>query len=665
MNVNFRHAARRLGINLNKPSLYKMLFDLQSIFDQIDKKKYISFDIFDTLLIRDNVIDPRDTFYLLALQHGHTHENAGRFKKDRIKAEQLARDIKYIKHDTQEVNLAEIYELIRQEHGIEPEAELEYESSHLIARPFVKKIYDYAVANDKIIFAISDTYFPYTSLNSILIKSGYSLNEIYLSGEYQCGKHERKLFAEFVASERIDPADILHIGDNEQSDFVIPSTFGIQSLHIPKVADLLFMNSAVNLQTIAKLHKTDSYFAKSLLAYAAWRLESEPGLSMMRIFSIIYALPLLVLFSQWIIDLAAKKRFKKVLLMARDGYTLSQVLKNFPNRPDFCFLVVSRRSLLLPLIKLRPENWKSFLETVCNEDIYDVIDGLNIENQDQVQAAFSEISPKARSFAELEPAEQNLFVQKSLAIMAEQIDQEYQNAQAYLADILDDHEDVCVVDVGWSLTSHKALEAILGKQIAGFYLGGSPSSYRHDKIWFFLFDGGKQRQHAWLDVFHNAVELLELPFISQENRAICVTATGILESCANPFETVRSLLANELRQEIALAFAHHPTLPALVGPEFDTNKSMLQDLYLTLTFSPNPAEKFLLGSIPHDRYLSSHRYENIGTYWHPQSAGINTRERLIFLTHIALASLRRDGFSTTLAKIVRRLRLHSWNVLKA
>ena len=633
-----------------------LLFDLETIYAQIDEKKYISFDVFDTLLIRDNVLEPTDIFYLLALTKGLSHKKAEEFRKDRIKGEHLAREIKFIKADTREVNIDEIYNLIKPDYGIVSADELSFELEHLVARPLIRKVYDYAVSANKKIFAISDIYLPYDFIQSILKNNGYHVNEIYVSCEHGCGKYEKFLFEKFIDLENIAPEDVLHIGDNEKSDFMVPLSLGIQSFHIPNVIDYLFMNSSVNLLAIQKLHKADTYFAKNILAYVAWRLECDNKPSLMRLFAVIYALPLLTLFARWLITTASEKKVKKLLLMTRDGYALSPVLELFSDRPEFELLVVSRRSLFLPLVKVDAENWRKFFESVAEENIFEVIDGLNLHKNDEIKNILSELSVNAKSYNELRAGEKKKFIQKSLDVISDQVLDEYANMHEYLMHVIGKREDIAVVDVGWSLSSHKALETILDRKIRGFYLGCSPLAYHHNKMSFFLFNGVEKEYEDWLSIFYNAVELIELPFISKENRILSISGREFVESPPNAYENIRGLVADELRKEIFAVYDYNRQLPMLVDTEFMKNQAMLKDLFHVLAFNFNLYEKYLLGSIPHDRHLSSHCYNNISTYWNSSLPNNNVQSRLAFYSRIVLNSLLRNGIRVTWFKITRRFK---------
>ena len=85
-----------------------MLIEYESLKKLIDNYEYISFDVFDTLLVRDYIAEPVDLFYLLAREKGYSHAEAIEFREDRIKSEKLNRELQLIKKYSAEINLEEI-----------------------------------------------------------------------------------------------------------------------------------------------------------------------------------------------------------------------------------------------------------------------------------------------------------------------------------------------------------------------------------------------------------------------------------------------------------------------------------------------------------------------------------------------------------------------------
>lgn len=169
-----------------------MSASLENLKKEIKKYEIISFDVFDTLLLRD-VYKPTDIFRILEMltKKEYGIEN---FFDERIDAEAEARK----KVEGQEANFEEIYVEIEQvfpEHADymkQKELDLEYE--FIIANPFMKEVYNYAKKEGKTILFISDMYHGRDFIGKLLHKCGYATNNIFVSSEYRKNKGSMKLY---------------------------------------------------------------------------------------------------------------------------------------------------------------------------------------------------------------------------------------------------------------------------------------------------------------------------------------------------------------------------------------------------------------------------------------------------------------------------------------
>ena len=123
----------------------------------INQYEVISFDIFDTLLLR-NVQEPKDIFKILAKYVKDKYKILD-FANIRIKAEERSRT----EANKYETSLKEIYEYIDIDEKIKEDIklkELELEEKFLRANPFMQKIYNYCLEKKKKVICITDMYLP-------------------------------------------------------------------------------------------------------------------------------------------------------------------------------------------------------------------------------------------------------------------------------------------------------------------------------------------------------------------------------------------------------------------------------------------------------------------------------------------------------------------------
>ncbi len=209
---------RILGKPFSSPSLTKLVRDSQ----------VISFDVFDTLIIRPGLKTPSDLFNLI-------HPEDPTFKSRRIEAERQARKLSPL----EDVKLSDIYKLLyaeeckRQEVPKVQEAmavEISTELSVCKANPEALKFFNTVKKARKRVVIISDMYLDRSTIERILINCGYDLTgvNVYVSSEYGKTKRSGSLFREVLGvlreegGDSVEGKDVLHIGDNYISDYLMP-----------------------------------------------------------------------------------------------------------------------------------------------------------------------------------------------------------------------------------------------------------------------------------------------------------------------------------------------------------------------------------------------------------------------------------------------------------
>ena len=198
----------------------------------IEKADYkaVSFDIFDTLLKR-NVHEPKDVFLLLEKQYQQKFECVTKIGRLRREAEKRA--VRRTGH--RDVNFWEIYQAID---GInEAEREWLMEEEIRIEKAVCQrwqpmgKVYDRCLIRGIPVFLISDMYLPSGVVTELLHAAGYKgWKRLYISAQEQANKADGTLFDVVLDKERLEPGELLHIGDSLRSDYLMPKRNGIPSV---------------------------------------------------------------------------------------------------------------------------------------------------------------------------------------------------------------------------------------------------------------------------------------------------------------------------------------------------------------------------------------------------------------------------------------------------
>lgn len=203
-----------------------------NIFNQIEKHDIISFDIFDTLVVR-NVLKPSDIFTLTEKKYNTLHKNSpiNNFKEKRIGAEKISRSNK-----KNEITINDIYCQIEYPDQIKNELmmiEIDVEFKYIVKNPNIYPLYQYAKEKGKKIIIASDMYLSKEFISRVLKNCGIdTYDTLFISSEIGYRKKTGDLFAYICNYLKCNPNNILHIGDNKISDFYMALKNGLDAFLI-------------------------------------------------------------------------------------------------------------------------------------------------------------------------------------------------------------------------------------------------------------------------------------------------------------------------------------------------------------------------------------------------------------------------------------------------
>lgn len=347
-----------------------------------DTHEYVSFDIFDTLVVRP-FYDPKDLFILLDDYFHEIYPNSPllNFSSIRLQAESRVRELIRLHNPTwQDVNLDEIYDFIETEYSL-PAAiveklknkEIALELKFIQRRETTHELYRMALALNKKVIFVSDMYLTSSVVSEMLKKTGYDEYErLFISSETRQLKHTGDMFNYIINELKVEPSSIIHIGDNWESDKIMAENMGWNSFFVGKTMDLMLnrlsdkeSGSSVQMFHDANHNHWTSYeypeylSLRCMLAVVANKIFDNPFPSFQSdsdfncdpYFVGYYALGMHVFgVSKWLIEHAIERGYETIHFLARDGYLPKQVYQiiapYYQNAPMPNYLYASRRSLL-------------------------------------------------------------------------------------------------------------------------------------------------------------------------------------------------------------------------------------------------------------------------------------------------------------------------------
>lgn len=302
------------------------------ILPNVKDYKLISVDIFDTLLLRA-VAKPIDLFELIwAEAENRDIAKISMFPKEymklRVEMERRAR----LNALNREVNLDDIYKLypdyIANDITALKVLEIEFEKKYCYPNPIVLKWLKEAREQGCLLVLVSDMYLSSTAMKDILKVNNIDLNlfdDVIVSNEYSCNKQNGELFdVLFEKYSEIQPEDMLHIGDNKNSDYEQPLKKGMKAFHYDAVPDTMYsvfdyekMRHNVPQPGILSLRKVcmsnTSYQGDEKVAYELGSAVTGSVLS---------------LYVSWVCQRMQKLGIHRIYPLMREGYLLGELLKN-------------------------------------------------------------------------------------------------------------------------------------------------------------------------------------------------------------------------------------------------------------------------------------------------------------------------------------------------
>ena len=284
-----------------------MISDLSLLIEKFD---VISFDIFDTLLVR-NYAKPRDVWKEVERRHF-----AFGFAKLRSRANGLS----YCDARIVEPNIDDAYGKMMFYRWLKDE-ELKVENEGLKANPEMLAVWKRVGALGKKRVIVSDMYLPQTFLEKILKRVGYDgWNGIYVSCEHQASKRKGDLYKLMLKELGVTPDRVLHIGDNQEADVEMPKGLGMQSYYYkPMVKTFIEANPFAD----CFLRRNCSIEASKLVVAMAkiWQGLEQPINYWQRI-GVVFGAVLAKLYLGFVVKEAKRRQIERLLFVARDGYSL-------------------------------------------------------------------------------------------------------------------------------------------------------------------------------------------------------------------------------------------------------------------------------------------------------------------------------------------------------
>lgn len=326
--------------------------DKNTLISNLLTYKYISFDLYDTLIVR-TVPKPTDIFEIVQYYATESGLQIKNFKEMRILAEQKTR----ASMPGKEVTLDLIYKNLpytERERNLYKKIEIECEIKNCLPNPLMIEVLKSCQKAGKTIFITSDMYLPRVVIDCIINKIGVTYNEMFLSCEYGVNKDSGKLFDVILEKLGEEKSMLAHIGDNEIKDIKTPSSKGIHSfltIYNPLIEPQYFCEKHTN---IFQKH-INSFLSRESQFYKNNSPEYNIGYKVIG--------PLLYEFCEWLHEMKLKHNLDKLFFVAREGFFIKECYSLlYPEDSNIThYIYLNKNVLRLPVVSIDRSFFKKTL----------------------------------------------------------------------------------------------------------------------------------------------------------------------------------------------------------------------------------------------------------------------------------------------------------------
>lgn len=484
--------AVRTDYEKNRMATNKNYVDL--MLNQLQDFDIISFDVFDTVVTR-LVECPIDVFaFIEAKLVSQGYVLARGFAKNRLLAEQQARNTAFNKNRAEEISIDEIYNVLVAQFGytqdfanVAKSCEVSSEIDLCVAISDHSELISQLKKLGKTIIFVSDMYLHPQDIEMILKTNGFdNYDYLFVSSFFGKTKHSGKIWTE-VKNVVGNDKKIFHFGDNIHADVITPNKYGIQTKHYDRFLNERRVGAELNPNLLPfSFLSQATKLRKSLDSCTKKHMWSSLGTSLGSI--ILYS------FTNWLAEQIKTQKIDHVFFCARDAQAIHKAwqLQDFDTKIGCTssYLYVSRRVLRYSLcyteiVKdrcLSDASLNFIINESCEpEDSYaQIFEPFNISQtricQDGFKTIFGNLNSKIdwSRIDEVKGYIQEFLLDDLLPVFK----QVFENTTNYYHQegLMSDNNKIAIVDLGWNGTIQMSIASLrsyfgVDSKVYGYYYG--------------------------------------------------------------------------------------------------------------------------------------------------------------------------------------------------
>ncbi len=307
----------------------------EELLEKIQSHTCISFDIFDTLLMRKTLFPEN----IWELTENEAYKRGGDITDFVSKRQAAQEELGLTNPNIDDIynNFSRKYDIPIEKANIYKALEIQTEENQLILRQDMLEVFHRCIELGKRIFLISDMYLPEKIIDGILKKNGIEGYEgIYVS----CEQKQLKIQG-LLESYKVQQGEnqFLHIGDHPVHDGVCAALAGIDYCLIPN--PIMMAKRTVLCGIMPSAASFSERYVLGLIISKIMNSPFRKGWEEGRImasteyeYGYMFCAALIVRFVLWLADNLESGCYEKVLFSARDGYVLQHMYEMICDSSD-------------------------------------------------------------------------------------------------------------------------------------------------------------------------------------------------------------------------------------------------------------------------------------------------------------------------------------------
>lgn len=479
---------------------------LSNLKKQINKYEIISFDIFDTLIVRA-YNKPTDLF-----KHIELSKKIPKFCKKRIEAEQQARKDAALR-GIDEINIDEIYNRLPFKYQYLKEVEITQEINVCTQDKYMFEIFNYALQQGKKVIISSDMYLPKSVIEVILKNNNYvGYEKLFLSSDILHSKASGKMFTDIMSYFNVSPNKILHIGDNIYGDYNSPKAKGIEAFLYKSAKEI---NSNVETSKFLDVLKSRENEISISIAKSLILNRNFENHKTLEDFGYKYAGLMVTGYCAWLESKFKEKRIKNIIFNSRDGYIPMQIFKQF--YPEFStqYLYTSRRAYLFSGLKKIKDILEYLVDQIgSNITFKDYWNSLHVYDN-EIENIYKKSFNQDEIITENHKKQLKQFFIDNENLFLKYAEKERKTSISYFEKMNILNKKVAMVDIGWRASIQRNIIKTIklakrSQDIHGYYLATHTFKQKYVNLEAYLMNQNKPKSLA--NIINPLISILELIF---------------------------------------------------------------------------------------------------------------------------------------------------------